>query len=103
MSSSEREQMTVGDRSKYDNGEFLELLRFTVLSGLASVWTLAAIVLMFMGRMDFGLGAATITANLNIFVSTSSGKQRKREPEQQAIAQSGGLVVQEQAPERSDT
>ena len=100
MSNSERE--SVSDRRPYDHAEFMELIRVVVLSGLASTWTLAVIILMFLGRMDFGLGAATVGASLNIFVNASAEKQRKKEPEQQAIAQSGGLVVQEQAPDRSE-
>lgn len=98
MANNERE--SVSDRLAIEQARLVRNLAY-IVAGTYVLLIVAYIA--FPKRVNIEVSGATsgLLTVLAYFLNPP-GPPKKKEPEQQAIAQSGGLVVQEQAPERSD-
>lgn len=90
-----------------DRLQLVTLYRFYTVAGLSGVISLTLAIALLVqvfrpaqqSRVDPTALIFALQGVLALWIP-SPEQQKKKEPEQQAIAQSGGLIVQEQAPER---
>jgi len=98
MTSSDRE--SVSDRLALEQFRLVRNLSYILMGTLAGLLVSS---IAFPNRIKVETSGITGTMlTVLAYFLAPPGTQRKKEPEQQAIAQSGGLVVQEQTPEPRD-